>query len=926
MKIFLSYHFGEDRIVHRISYFLNKQPGIETFCWADDFPSPMDWIKIISDVLEVYDSFVFFISHQIGQSQLDELNVFIKRIQERKDKPVEKASMVFKLWDAPGSLDENPKIKECFFKLGRKADDWQNISKLPAVPSRNGDAGKFETDIAAWENAAQKCAEEILRYFTNFLWKDTDDLPIGYPFDYEKKIIEEYVHGNGMLKNRRAIQQGCSLQWPSTNRIIGEPLQTNPIPPEVTGPRRSHGSEIVVDVRTQFHHLANNREQGAGKCLLRNGLTFLEAGPREALVFPQNRNPDLRIGIVVSGGIAPGINAVIAGICQRHLQYQDHWNKNNRNYHCTFLMYIDGFAGMRLGRKKVYGPDYKDFDEQRNLGGSMISTSRYDHLLDVSDPMERQKLLHAIIKQVCIRDAVEILYIIGGEGTMRAAHAINHHAKLAGHQLSVLAIPKTMDNDILWVWQSFGFLSAVEKAKEFVMQLHTETKSNPRLCVVQLFGSDSGFVVNHTALGTGVCQAVLIPEVSYTMRSLSKEIKNKLWEKSQGGKKQSAHGIILLAETAIPSDVEDYIDNQQYEDLNLEESEKAEIRRFVGSALLCYNELWWLSPPGTDKDHAENAKPFNANVIKYNEWFKMASDEWAKLKQAVEKEFEGDRANKSLHDLHTAIAGIDADDLQQSHFKSSVVTALNAHIRSAGRFFLETNTATAEILQLNGVIEELRSWADRNASLDAYAKQVSARLRSYALQHEAREILERLNLFKYQETEDRKQLFNRLIGLVEQYRRRLLVEMAYPALIQKREKRYRRERRVFGQTPDKLRTGVLKIVSRVLEKDIRGLKDRAHSEEFREHWNGFRVFINEPRHLIRAIDPSVQDIIFGQRLGILSVDNAMAGYTDFMVSQWLTEYVLVPLKLVVLGRKRVPPTGIFWKSVLASTGQDADMW
>ena len=92
-------------------------------------------------------------------------------------------------------------------------------------------------------------------------------------------------------------------------------------------------------------------------------------------------------------------------------------------------------------------------------------------------------------------------------------------------------------------------------------------------------------------------------------------------------------------------------------------------------------------------------------------------------------------------------------------------------------------------------------------------------------------------------------------------------------------------------------------------------------EKRKEYWQTFRVFVNEPRHLIRAIFPSVSDVIFGQRLGMLAVDNAMAGYTDFMVSQWVTEYVLVPLELVVLGRKRVPENGIFWKSVLANTGQ-----
>lgn len=67
------------------------------------------------------------------------------------------------------------------------------------------------------------------------------------------------------------------------------------------------------------------------------------------------------------------------------------------------------------------------------------------------------------------------------------------------------------------------------------------------------------------------------------------------------------------------------------------------------------------------------------------------------------------------------------------------------------------------------------------------------------------------------------------------------------------------------------------------------------------------------------------DVIFGQRLGILAVDSAMAGFTDFMISQWMTEYVIVPLQLVTLGRKRVPPNGIFWKSVVAATGQPATL-
>jgi 6-phosphofructokinase len=133
-------------------------------------------------------------------------------------------------------------------------------------------------------------------------------------------------------------------------------------------------------------------------------------------------------------------------------------------------------------------------------------------------------------------------------------------------------------------------------------------------------------------------------------------------------------------------------------------------------------------------------------------------------------------------------------------------------------------------------------------------------------------------------------------------------------------------RRVTGQTPDELRTAALKMISRLLQKRIREMRPPTppgaeSRSQIGSYWSEYRVVTNEPRHLIRSIRPSVSDVIFGERLGTLAVDNAMAGYRDFVVSQWLTEFVLVPMDLVVLGRKRVPIKGIFWKSVRAKTEQ-----
>jgi 6-phosphofructokinase 1 len=303
---------------------------------------------------------------------------------------------------------------------------------------------------------------------------------------------------------------------------------------------------------------------------------------------------------------------------------------------------------------------------------------------------------------------------------MKAAHAlfeISVRNKTRDHPLSVVAIPKTMDNDVLWVWQSFGFLSAVEKAREVIDQLNTEVQSNPRLCVVQLFGSDSGFVVSHTVLAgpTGHCLAALIPEVPFSMtgeNGLIADLRRRL-TLDDG---RPPHGIVVMAETAIPTDAHLYLTDDEESD--------------------CF-----------------------------------------------------------------------------------------VHLTREER----------------GAISEYTDLRKKN-------------------------------------------------------------------------------RRIQGQTRDELRSAGLKIVSQGLEKALK--KDAAGNWRRRE-WENLRVFCNEPRHLLRAIPPSCLDIIFGQRLGTLAVDNVLAGFTDFMISQWLTEYVLVPLEMASLGRKRIPQAGMFWKSVLAKTHQAA---
>jgi 6-phosphofructokinase 1 len=541
-------------------------------------------------------------------------------------------------------------------------------------------------------------------------------------FDYEKDIIKAYKNKRLSPENQldaKFLENGCPPDWPEivrceADRELNESIQSK------IGAFRDPSDGIAVDTRTVYG-------TGYGDKPAPSPLTFPEAGPRQFHRYPLRGEVDLRVGVLVSGGIAPGINAVIDGIVKRHELYHsaaikhelyrriDSSDSYRKEYALTILGYRGGLQSLSNAPGRAPFPLTREVvNRQAEMGGALLSTSRWDEFVEAR-AMERDALLTRMVGHL---ENVDILYVIGGDGSMRAAHAIWKKANDLGSRrpgkkpLSVVGIPKTMDNDILWVWQSFGFLSAVEKAREAVLNLHTEAKSNPRLCILQLFGSDSGFVANHAGLASGVCDAVLIPEVDYTMEGLFDHLQERLSKRYV----ESPHALVVMAETAIPLDAREYI----------------------------------------------------------------------------------------------ASEGNGADD------RNLLVELSDDEIRQVHNFF------------------------DHG-------------------------------------------------------------------------------RRVRGQTPDHLRTGGLKIVSGVLQKMI---KQRL---EPRDYWKNFRVFTSEPRHLIRSVPPSSSDVIFAERLGTLAVDNAMAGYTDFMVSQWLTEFVLVPLELVILGRKRVPPKGIFWKSVLASTGQPEDM-
>ncbi len=674
-KVFLSYNFTDEVFVERVArYLATQEESLVTYFYKQNRRAGA-WAQQIAEAVNETEACVAVAGTTLGVTQTAELaqanlNLNLSRIWVR----------------LPGGVHPNANA----FGQGLTAVEVNDLT----------------------ETGALECAREIAQQLGHE-WVEIDDVPPHYPFGYEKRIVEVY-HATCRQRGQEVQQpedadvdpptdaeRACvPVEWPKVHKWSGEEEYDNPVPAAEIGTFRPETARVIVDARVSHAKAATDALP----------LSLLEAGPRGKLLLPNKRGVarrDLRVAIIVSGGIAPGINAVISGIYHRHQLYA-----RRTVYNVMVGGYPEGFSALIVSAGPVHPLQELQattVDTHGRQGGSLISTSRHRRLL-AAPPNERAQLLEDVVSKLQ-NDQVDILYIIGGDGSMRAAHAISTIARRAhekapkrNRRITVVGIPKTMDNDILWVWQSFGFLSAVERAREVILHLQTEVRSNPRLCIVQLFGSDSGFVVAHAVLGTGQCDYALVPEVEFKMQDVCEHMRQVLETRRTQG---SPHGMIVMSETAIPSDVSGY----------------------------------------------------------------MATVDLSKDERDALKEF-------------AALPG---------------------------------------------------------------------------------------------------------------------------------------GRRVRGQTPDALRSAGLRVVAGALTNYIQNTMGAADP-----YWKTFRIVTNEPRHVLRSAEPSVSDVIFGQRLGALAVDNALAGYTDFMISQWNTEYVLVPLKLVVLGRKRLPEKGIFWKSVLANTRQSDD--
>ncbi|MBI5575528.1 MAG: ATP-dependent 6-phosphofructokinase [Deltaproteobacteria bacterium] len=227
---------------------------------------------------------------------------------------------------------------------------------------------------------------------------------------------------------------------------------------------------------------------------VRDDLQFEKAGPRELLAF---NPPDTRAAIVTCGGLCPGMNNVI-----RSLYYA-----LSHNYGLNDIFGVRyGYRGFNLSNGIPPVRITRSFVENiHRHGGTALGTSR-----GPEDPR--------IIVGLLEREKIQLLFCIGGDGTQKGAHAIHEEAVRRGYPLSVVGIPKTIDNDIQFVWQTFGFSTALEKARDYIGSAHEEARGAPNgVSIVKVMGRDAGFIAAGATLASQEVNITLIPEITFDL-------------------------------------------------------------------------------------------------------------------------------------------------------------------------------------------------------------------------------------------------------------------------------------------------------------------------------------------------------------------------------------------------------------------------
>lgn len=231
------------------------------------------------------------------------------------------------------------------------------------------------------------------------------------------------------------------------------------------------------------------------------------------------------VGILTSGGDAPGLNPAIRGLCEAGMNC----------YGMKFIGILNGYKGFERGESIPI--EKEDLPQLLSLGGTFLGSTREKPFKNKEINPETGLSAVDSIKKYYKEWKLDALVVLGGNGSNTTA------GFLANEGLNVLGLPKTIDNDIVHTNYSFGFQTAVNVASESITMIHTTAASHSRVMVVEVMGHKAGWIGLYSGIASGA-DVILLPEIPYDI----KKVANKISENHKNGKKYS---IVVVSEGAL---------------------------------------------------------------------------------------------------------------------------------------------------------------------------------------------------------------------------------------------------------------------------------------------------------------------------------------------------------------------------------------
>jgi ATP-dependent phosphofructokinase / diphosphate-dependent phosphofructokinase len=239
----------------------------------------------------------------------------------------------------------------------------------------------------------------------------------------------------------------------------------------------------------------------------------------------------MRIGVLSGGGDAPGLNAVIRAVVKTAI-FKYGWDVTG---------IVDGFEGLLMPTKTRQLTSWNT----RGIlfvGGTILGTTNRGNPFAHKTVVGGKEIIEDMSPMVLsnIKElGLDVLVVIGGDGSLKIGDGLH---KLG---VPVIGVPKTIDNDLMATYVTFGFQTAVDTATEALDKLHTTAESHQRVIVLEVMGRYAGWIALEAGMA-GSADVILVPEIPFSMDKVAE----KLLERKKAGSKSS---IVVVAEGAMPA-------------------------------------------------------------------------------------------------------------------------------------------------------------------------------------------------------------------------------------------------------------------------------------------------------------------------------------------------------------------------------------